>query len=154
MPKIILVLTLLLPSALFSQKYFDKTKQEVKKELENYVTANKAFNPTLTETDTTLVLSITGQEKKTDSFVYGFDKTSGKCSYQRTMAGCDSCYKKYLNDLLNQKEYAWKKINGNQYVSKFASHLMLELPFDKDDFTFTLFRASWTKELYDILIKN
>ena len=70
------------------------------------------------------------------------------------MAGCDSCYKKYLNDLLNQKEYAWKKINGNQYVSKFASHLMLELPFDKDDFTFTLFRASWTKELYDILIKN
>lgn len=154
MPRYILFLALLWPSFAFSQKYFDKNRDEVKKELEKYISTNKNINPVLSETDTTLIITVNETQGKTTRFIYEFDRKTGKCSIQRTAAGCDSCYKKYLENLLAQKEYGWKKLNGNQYVSKFSSHLLLELPLDESEHTFTLFRASWSKELYDILIKN
>lgn len=151
---IVVFLALFIPSLAFSQKYFDKSKADVKKELEKYISANKNINPILSETDSTLTITVSETDGKSTRFIYGFDKAGDKCIIQRTVAGCDSCYKKYLKNLLDQKEYGWKKLNGNQYVSKFSSHLLLELPFESSEHTFTLFRASWTKELYDILIKN
>lgn len=154
MRKIVVLLALFVPAIAFSQKYFDKNRADVKKELEKYISINKNINPVLSETDSSLIISVDEADGKSTRFIYGFDKGTDKCIIQRTLAGCDSCYKKYLNNLLGQKEYGWKKLNGNQYVSKFASHLLLELPFENSERYFTLFRASWTKELYDILIKN
>jgi hypothetical protein len=141
------------PMYAFSQKHMDQTKDDVKKELEKYVAANSQLRPVLTETDSTLVLSVTEQSQPA-VFVYGFDQTTGKCDYQQTTANCDSCYKKYLKNLLDQKIYNWKKINENQYVSAFEYQLLLELSAEANDYSFTLIKTKWTKELYDLLIKD
>ncbi|MGQ0737766.1 MAG: hypothetical protein ACT4OJ_01785 [Bacteroidota bacterium] len=154
MRHIIFILLLYFPAIAFSQKYFDKSKSEVKKELEAYMLDNKAIKPVLTETDSTLVLAVNDPAAQPASFIYGFDKTTGQCNYQRTVARCDSCYKKYLNNLLGQENYDWKKINENQYVSRFADRLLLELPVEANDYSFALFKTQWTRELYDLLLKN
>ncbi|MBM3414919.1 MAG: hypothetical protein FJY20_00440 [Bacteroidetes bacterium] len=153
MLRISLCLLLCFPINAFSQKHLDKTKEEVKKELGKYVAANSQLRPALTETDSTLVLSVTEQSQPA-SFVYGFDRTTGKCNYQQTKASCDSCYKKYLKTLLDQNVYRWKKINENQYVSAFEYQLLLELPAEANEYSFILFKTQWTKELYDLLIKD
>lgn len=154
MHRIFFLFLLHLPVAVSAQKYFDKSRGDVKKELEKYVLDNKSINPKLTETDSTLVLAVNDPTAQPARFIYGFDKSTGQCNYQRTIASCDSCYKKYLENLLGQKEYQWKKINENQYVSKFADRLLLELRVEDNDYTFTLFKTAWTKELYDILQQN
>ncbi len=154
MRRIIFIFLLQLPVAAFSQKYFDLPKSEVKKELEKYVLDNKTINPVLSETESTLVLAVNDPAAQPASFIYGFDKITGKCNSRKTVAACDSCYKKYLDNLLAQKNYQWKKINENQYVSKFADRLLLELRVDDNDYTFTLLKTEWTKELYDILLKD
>jgi len=151
---IIFILLLFFPATVYSQQYFDKSKSEVKKELEAYLLDNKAINPALTETDSTLVLMVNDPVAQTARFIYGFDRATGQCNYQRTEAGCNSCYKNYLNNLLGQKSYDWKKINENQYVSKFADRLLLELPVEAKDYSFALFKTQWTKELYDLLLKD
>lgn len=154
MLKSFILLLLFFPLAASSQKYIDKARADVKKELEKYVSDNKTIHPLLTETDSTLVLAVNDPAAQPVSFIYGIDEKTGKCDYQKTVASCDSCYKKYLKNLLDQKTYGWKKINENQYVSKYAFQLMLELPVEDKDYSFTLFKAQWSKELYDILTKQ
>jgi hypothetical protein len=143
----------LFPSALFAQKYFDKSKAQVKKELGEYVIINKQFDPVITETDSSLVMTIKEEDAKPVRFIYGFDGQSGKCNSQRTEAGCDTCYKKYLQNLLDQKQYKWKKLNENQFISRFEDRLMLEVPVEDNIYTFTLFKTIWTKEFYDLLVQ-
>lgn len=154
MLKVLFIVTLIIPLSASSQKYFDKTKDQVRSELEKYISANKELDPSLSETDSTLILSVKEPRTQSASFVYGFAKGTGKCSYQKTIANCDSCYKKYLDNLLKQKTYGWIKLNGNQYVSKFSGFMLIELPLESDNYSFTVFKAEWTKELYDILIKK
>jgi hypothetical protein len=62
--------------------------------------------------------------------------------------------KEELNKVLEKKGYQWKKINENQYISSFSDQLLIELPVEKKEFYFTIYRAQWSREVYDILIKN
>jgi len=153
MLRIIVCLLFCLPATAFAQEHFMKTKADVRKELEQYAAENHPLSPSLKETDSTLVLSIKEQSISV-RFTYSFDKATGKCNYQKTVAGSDSSYKKYLNKLLDQDKLGWKKINENQYVSNFADQLLLELAVGDKDHSFTLFRAQWTREFYDLLLKK
>ena len=63
----------------------------------------------------------------------------------------DETVKAYLFDL---KKFEWNKINENQYISKFEEKLMIELPAENYDHSFSILKVEWTKELYELLLKQ
>lgn len=152
--RLIFFILFFLPLSLFSQQYIDKSRDYVKKELGKYVAANKAIKPVLEEKGSSIVLTINNPAAQTAVFTYQFDEVTGLCNYQKTISPCDSCYKKYLQKLLELKRYEWKKINESQYVSRFSDYLLIELQTEGDEQSFTLLKTQWTKELYEMMQKN
>jgi hypothetical protein len=146
-----LLLLMLFPLSSLAQDKLEKTKAALKEELT--ITAGKT-GMVLVETDSTLVFS--SQDKKAldaTVFIYGFD-SAGICNTEKFITDCRTCFEKQLHLLIDQPSYQWKKINENQYVSRFEDRLLLEVAPDADQYFFTLFRAVWTKEFYDILISK
>lgn len=154
MTRIFLSALLLFPAILSAQLHFDKEKSKVKKELEHFISRNKSINPSLNETDSTLVLQTEDKPGQFIRVIYGFDRVSAKCNVQQTVTDCDACYQEQLNKLMEQKSFQWKKLNENQYASRYEDHLLLELRSEENDFTFTLFRTDWSREFYELLIKE
>ncbi len=153
MRRFIILSLLLFPFSAFSQNFINKPRQQVKKELTEYITNNDSLNAELTETDTAIILSIKDAKTLPANFIYRFDKT-GKCKSERVMTSCDSCLNKYLSAALTRKKYEWRKINGNQYISNFASRMLIELPAESNDFSYTILRTDWSKQMYDLLKDN
>lgn len=85
--------------------------------------------------------------------IFTFDD-SGSCTGETTITRCDSCLNGLLNAVLAKKKYGWKKINENQYVSRFEDYLMIELFPDEKTFSFSVLHTTWSRELYDLLMKN
>lgn len=154
MKRTIFLTLVLLPFSLFAQKYFDKDMAKVKKELDHYVVKNSSLHPELTVTDSSLILAIIETDTRPTRFIYGFDSESGKCNFQRTEANCEACYKKYLDNLLEQKNHQWKKLNENQYISRYEDQMLVELAPDQNEHSFTVFRAHWSRDFYELLIKE
>jgi hypothetical protein len=150
MHRIITFCFMLLSFPCFSQNYINKTKAQVKKELKEYISKNDSLNAIISEADSATMLSIKGPKTLPADFIYRFDK-AGKCKSEKVIAGCDSCFTKYFQALLNLKKYDWKKINENQYVSNFAARMLIELPADNKDFSYIILRTDWTKEMYNLL---
>ena len=150
MTRIIIFFFALLPFSGFAQKYIDQKKADVKQELAKYIKDNEKIKATLSETDTSLVLNIPGTTTQQASFVYFFDK-EGKCRSQKTTAKCDTCIDLYLQEALRQVKYKWRKLNENQYISSFEEKMIIELPADGKEFSFTILRSDWSKILYDML---
>lgn len=100
--------------------------------------------------DSAFVIAYKDQSLQPVVFIYGFNK-KGKCWSEKVIARCDSCFTKYLQGVLDQEKYGWKKINENQYVSKYSYRLMLEFPPENKDFSYVILRTDWTKELYRTL---
>lgn len=144
----LLLLLISLPG--FSQKYINEKKADIKKDLQQYVSDNKTLKATLSETDSSLVLTVPGEASQQADFIYFFDK-EGKCRLQKTIAYCNTCIDKYLQDALKQDKYKWRKINENQYISSFEEKLMIELPADGKEFSFMVIRTDWSKIIYDML---
>ncbi len=150
MSKLILLCLLLFPGFVKGQQYFGKTQPQVKKELQQYIKKNKSLGATLEQTDSTIHLSVPGPASQPADFYYNFDK-SGNCVSQKTITYCDSCFSKFLQPLLQQEKYKWKKINENQYISSYSEGLLIELPAEENQYWFLLMKLSWTKELYKLL---
>jgi|CXWL01.1.fsa_nt_gi hypothetical protein len=153
MIRIITALLLLFPVAGFSQNFIGKSKAQVKKYLQRQIAKNDSLTITLTDTDSVLLFSIKSGKVLPADFIYSFDK-SGKCRSEKVMAGCDSCFNKFLNAALAEKKYEWKKINENQYVSKYAARMMIELPPENKDFSYVILRTQWSRQLYSMLTGN
>ena len=153
MIRLLVILFMLAPLPLLSQNFIGKSKAEVKKELQKKIQKNDSLTITLTDKDSVLVYSYQDARAKPVDFIYGFDK-EGKCWSEKVMAGCDSCFNKYLRAVLDQKKYEWKKINENQYVSRYADRRMLEFPPDTKNFMYTILRTDWNKEMYQLLTGN
>ena len=153
MKKINLLLLLLFPVFAFSQNFIGKSKTAVKKELQQMV--SKSNNPaiTLSGNDSVLVYSIKDNNAFPADFIYSFDK-SGKCQSEKVMAANENSFTKYRDAAISEKKYGWKKINENQYVSNYASHMMIELPAERKDFFYQILKTEWTKDLYDLLTGN
>ena len=137
----------------YSQNYINKSKAEVTKELKEYISKNDSLNAIVSASDTAIVLSIKGPKTLPADFIYRFDK-AGKCISEKIVAGCDSCFNKYFQAVLDRKKYEWRKINENQYVSGFAAKMMIEIPANNKDFSFIILRTSWSKQMYDLLTGN
>ena len=146
MKKGIIIAFLLLPALCFCQENLNQTHAVVMANLKK----QKGEKPVLSETDSTIRMTIKTNGANTVTHTYKFDK-AGKCIMEKVVTTCDSCYKGLLNDLLKQGKYQWKKINENQYVSRFEDKLMVELPVEKNDFYYTIFWTDWNRTLYDML---
>jgi len=146
----ILLLFLLLPVTAFSQHFIGKNKPWVKKYLQRQIKKNDSLHITLTDHDSMLVYSIKAGKVLPAEFVYGFS-TSGICRSEKVIANCDSCFKKFLDIALAEKKFEWKKINENQYVSKYSARRMIELSPDNQAFYYTILRTNWNRELYALL---
>ncbi|HEV7780668.1 MAG TPA: hypothetical protein VGO58_05355 [Chitinophagaceae bacterium] len=153
MIRIIIFLFLFAPVTAFSQNFIGKTRSHVKKELEKTIAKNDSLTITLSDNDSTLVFSYKEGKVQPVDFIYGFNK-AGKCRSEKTIARCDSCFKKFLTAALGQKKYGWKKINENQYISKYSAQMMIELPANETDFSYSILHTEWTKELYESLKGN
>lgn len=140
---------LICPLPAFSQHFIGKTMNEIKKALQKK--AGKNLNPSATvhSTDTTITFTVKEEGKAAD-FSYVFDK-NGKCLLEMVKAADDKSYQFYLNETLAEKDFEWKKINENQYVSKFSDFLMIELPGEILPNQFNVFRTEWSKEMYELV---
>lgn len=149
----IILLLLLLPATGFSQNLIGRSKAQVKKILQKQILKNDSLDITLTDNDSLLIFSIKAGKTLPADFIYGFNKL-GKCQSEKVIAGCDSCFNKFLKNVLYQKKYDWKKINENQYVSKYAARMMIELPPENKDFSYTILKTDWNKNMYKLLKGN
>jgi len=153
MNRLTFLLLLLLPATVFSQNFIGRSKAQVKKFLQKQILKNDSLDITLTEDDPFLRYSIKAGKTLPADFVYGFNK-SGKCQSEKIIALCDSCFNKFLTNILSEKRYQWKKINENQYVSKYGARMMIELPPENKDFSYTILKTDWNKEMYKLLTGN
>ena len=153
MNRILIVFFVLLPALGFSQTYINKSRARVKQELEQYRLKNDNLTITILEAGGTIRLSVLGGNLPPARFIYSFDKT-GKCNSEKAILLCDSCTNEYLKATLNQKQIRWRKINENQYVSEFSKRLMLELPLDSSDHSYTILRMNWSQKMYDMLLQK
>ena len=151
--RFIIVILFFLPVTGFSQLYINKTKSQVKHELGKKFLKKDSTSASITETDSTLLLKLRGAGIIESDHVYSFDKT-GKCNSEKTITWCDSCHEKLLQPLLAVKKYNWKKINMNQYVSEFSASLFIEVQIDDDTYSFTIFKFSLSKKMYDSLLEK
>jgi hypothetical protein len=85
--------------------------------------------------------------------IFVFDE-KGLCMTETINTRCDSCHDGYLKNILDKKKYSWKKINENQYISRYEDNLMIELFPEGDIRTISVLRAEFTRELYDLLLKG
>ena len=77
---------------------------------------------------------------------------NGKIRVQKISTDCLNCFRSYLDDILAQKKYKWKKVNGNQYVSGYSRRLLLETdPESKPELM--ILKTSWSKRSYRILFE-
>ncbi len=150
MIRLLLFLAVLIPVPVISQDYINKNRNQVKKELKNIKPPGKDASVHLSETDSSLVLTIKGPGNSAADFIYEFGK-SDTCRLEKVVAGCKACFTRYLEEALSKPVYNWKKLNENQYISGFDSRRMLELPVDGQSYTFRIFRLDWTREMYDLL---
>ena len=153
MIRILALLFLIAPLFSTAQELVSKSRSDLKYELNKYIEGNSSKSPKLIESDSALVLTVFEPGIEQVKHVFKFD-AAGKCKLEKILVTCDSCVKEELNKVLEKKDYQWKKINENQYISRYSDQLLIELPVEKNDFYFTIYRAQWTKEVYDILIKN
>lgn len=85
--------------------------------------------------------------------IFVFDE-KGLCTTETINTRCDSCHDGYLKNILDKKKYNWKKINENQYISRFEDNLMIELFPEGEIRTISVLRADFTRELYELLLKE
>lgn len=57
----------------------------------------------------------------------------------------------YLQQVLGDPKWGWKKLNENQYISDFVHQRTLEVPPDNPEWQFSIIRSAWTRTLYDLL---
>lgn len=151
MTRFCLFLLLSLPAFSFGQRYMNVTKSDLRDSLAATIEKKDGVISSLKETKEELVYTTKGPGNEQTEIIYSFDST-GKCIREKVTASCDSCIYKKLQSILNIQSYKWKKINENQYVSRFEDRLMIELSINKEEHSFYIHRMEWTQLLYDILL--
>jgi hypothetical protein len=151
MTRIILFLLLLLPVVSFGQQYMNYTKTALRDTLTAKIEKNNGIITTIKDTRDGLIYTTKGPGTEKTEIIYSFDSL-GKCMREKVVAGCDTCIYAKLQSILNIGGYKWKKINENQYVSRFEDRLMIERSINKQEHSFYIHRMEWTQLLYDILL--
>jgi hypothetical protein len=77
--------------------------------------------------------------------------TEEKCSMLSFTSVDSLAYRDYFSSVIKDQKYRWRKINGNQYVSKFSKRLLLETDPDKSKRSFRILPAQWTRKTYKLI---
>ena len=142
MKLVILSLLLCFSVQSFAQEYIGDKPSEIMEKRLKQVPATE-----FSKTDSTLSFT----DSQTDTrFIYDFN-TAGICDMEIVTTTCKSCYEKRMDSILHEKKYRWKKINGNQYVSKFRKKLLLETEPDPNRKSYRVIKTSWTRKTYRML---
>jgi hypothetical protein len=153
MKYVALLLVLVIATTGQAQSFINKRASQVINMLKKYDAGAGYEKPVITAGDSTITMRVKGSGNTETLFIYLFD-SDGRCRSEQIKASCDSCYKKYLDDVLAQKKYQWKKINENQYISSFRKKRMIEIPAENNDFSYMILRTGWSKKLYQLLTGN
>lgn len=145
---------LFLPFQAQSQYKLGKERAVLEKELGDYVARNSDHLATLTKTQDALQMSYTDSMGQELHYEYRFDERNGICISEKFSSDCEACFQSALKALLGIGSYEWRKINESQHVSKFADYLMIEVQQTDNDYSYTLIKTAWTRELYDLMLKN
>ena len=150
MKKVFLLILFLAAAQLVltAQEYINKKKGEVITMLK----IKYQQTPLSVLTDT-VKMKLENTFAKPFDYIFTFDKT-GRCKSETIITRCDSCLTGLLQKVLDLKKFEWNKINENQYISKFEEKLMIELPAENYDHSFSILKVEWTKELYELLLKQ
>jgi hypothetical protein len=148
--RILMLLALLFPLPVLGQAYINLPKKQVRRTLEKQVASHDTIHILLTETDTSLQYSVRDKKMSEADFIYLFE--NNKCNTEIVIAGCDSCFTRYLQKALNRPKLGWKKLKENVYISSFAKKMMLEIPANNIPFSFIIRRMKWNREVYHTLL--
>lgn len=152
----VLLLIACLSSALVvkGQRFIDKSYDKVLSSLKRYNPGNDSTPIRFFNTAKTIRMEVGGSGSQPATFEYFFN-SNNKCISEKATASCDSCYKKYLNDLLSKRKYRWIRLNENQYISAYKWKLMIELPVKEEKQLFyNLMKVTWNKETYAMLLEG
>jgi hypothetical protein len=137
------------PAQTFGQGMINKSKAFVKNKLETN-TPGDSLRGIVSENDSTIQMTVPSQSSNQATFIYNFDQ-KGKCSSEKAISKNEVTHKKLLHEILDQKQYGWKRLNENQYVSKFSENMLIELPGEPGIFIITILRTNWDKKMYELL---
>lgn len=151
MMRYIILLTLLFPLALHAQQHLGKSRQALTDEMLQLSKKNPQSKAEFDNQRNRLLLTTKDSLGHTLYYEYGFDEQSGACITEMIKADCESCIRNAMNRLLSYAAYEWKKINESQYVSRFEDYLLIEWQQSGNDFSFTLIKTAWTRELYNLM---
>jgi hypothetical protein len=148
----VLLILILFPFSVRSQGFINKNRPFVKEQLERQVWADNRAR--IVESDSTFSINYPEQGELRTTFTYTFDN-NGYCKAEYINASCDSCYQKYLKNVLSQKtRFRWRELNANQYVSKYSAKLLLEVTPEAKAYSYRILRTSWTRKQYKLLMKG
>ncbi len=142
---------LLITAISFGQRYMNYTKSALRDSLAAKIEKKDGVTFGITDKKDELIYTSKGPGDQQTEIIYSFDSL-GKCIREKVIANCDTCIYSKLQSILNIQSYKWKKINENQYVSRFEDRLMIELSVNKQEHSFYIHRMEWTQLLYDILL--
>jgi hypothetical protein len=147
----ILILIISLMDTAYSQGYINSTKLASKKVFAKY-TEKQKYHATINETDSSLTFLLRDPKVQNLDIFLHFDKR-GKCDSEFQTLSCDSCYHKYLHNILASKYHKWTQVNTNTYFSKSHSRLILTTGLDKP-FSFMVRRSTLPASEYKQIINN
>jgi hypothetical protein len=98
------------------QIYLLRSKKAVVKQFNQYA-KTVSFKSIVAITDTTVTLLVKDSVVRELNFTCYFN-SKNRCYKQTQSSDCDSCFRKYLQQVFDMKRFAWKQINKNCYLSK------------------------------------
>ena len=146
-----LLLTIILTNTVYAQGYINSTKSASKRVFEMYMEKHK-YQATINETDFSLTFLLRDPKVQNLDIVLHFDNR-GKCDSEVQTLSCDSCYHKYLNNILASDHYRWKQVDPNTYFAKSRKRLILTTGLDKP-FSIMIRRSALSKREYRQIIND
>ena len=134
-----------------AQNHIDHTRPEIKQVLQKQYATTPASIMQWKEFKDSMVLSFTSGDIA--SYHFSFSK-KGLCQGEIIYFTTDSAFANFLNVIIKNPIYHFKRINENQYVSDYEHFLLIELPAESPEKKFGVFKTSWTKSLYEFLMKS
>lgn len=127
MKRILLFMLLMscISTVALAQGYIDQAKEKARKKLEKSRAHNAGVNILIEESDSTLSYLVRDKAVQNLDILLFFDNKN-RCYKERKVLTCDSCYQKFLNNMLADKYYRWTKINDSTYYARFPYRIILE----------------------------
>lgn len=147
----IIALFLLTCTCTYAQEQIGRDLATVRNSLKKAAGIPDTLKSQLQSSDSTVTLTLKNAAGNTVlTTVCSFNKKK-ICFEEKVSAPCAACLTPWLESILAEKTYGWKKINEHQYISGFEHKMFLELPPEGEVSSFKIFRVEWTKEMYGIL---